>query len=127
MRRGVVRQLTRGAAVAIAVTFVASSSRADDCAKPDFVAAFPPDGATDVPTNATLTAHYVSTAQYIDEAVTFSEVLGDGGAPAEPSADGGAGAPDFELTFKAQCYEPGDDAGANVVPELPAGAFCWSG
>jgi hypothetical protein len=44
------------------------------CNKPDILASFPPDGATAVPTNAMLTAHYSPNAAYLGEEVTLEEV-----------------------------------------------------
>lgn len=49
------------------------------CADPDLLVAFPDDGAVDVPTDATLSARYAASAEYLDEEVLFGRA-GDGGA-----------------------------------------------
>lgn len=68
--------MTYRAAVVIAVASSASPAKADVCAEPDIIETFPHDRdqdviATNVPTNAILTARYAPTAQYIDENVTL--------------------------------------------------------
>jgi hypothetical protein len=47
------------------------------CGRPDFLEAIPPDEATEVPLNATLSALYTSSAQYLDEPVTLEQVGGE--------------------------------------------------
>src|SRR5262249_50701637 len=47
---------------------------AKPCARPDLLDATPPDGATSVPTNAVLHAHYHSSAQYLGEDVALEHV-----------------------------------------------------
>src|SRR5262249_10471849 len=42
--------------------------------KPDLLETYPAHHATNVPTNATLTAHYSSTAEYLEEEVTLEHV-----------------------------------------------------
>lgn len=71
MRRRVVRQLTGGAATAVAVLCAAEVARADQCTSSDVVYTLPRDGATDVPSNATLVAQYPPDTAYVDETVTF--------------------------------------------------------
>jgi MYXO-CTERM domain-containing protein len=62
----------RGAIAAlIGVCLTAGSARAATCGKPDLVDMVPPDGATDVPPNATLSAHYASSADYLGEDVVL--------------------------------------------------------
>jgi hypothetical protein len=72
----------RGAALALAVVSLALPAHAALCAKPDLIDTFPPDGAVNVPPNATLTAHYESTAEYIDEEVILVQgtIDQDGGS-----------------------------------------------
>lgn len=53
---------------------LAAPCRAADCGKPDFQASFPPDGATTVPLNGTLSAVYATTANYVDETITLTSV-----------------------------------------------------
>jgi hypothetical protein len=55
------------------------AARADACATADLLDAFPPNAATSVPTNATLTAHYATNAQFDGETVTLKH----GSAPKE--------------------------------------------
>jgi hypothetical protein len=90
------------AAVGVAVALATSVARAEPCALPDLVDAFPADGASNVPTNAVLTAHYAATAEYVDENVTLN-----GPNP---------GGSDITVGFKAD--------GACVDP-LP-GSFCFN-
>jgi hypothetical protein len=53
---------------------LAKAAFADPCGHPDLLETFPPDGATDVPINARLSARYASTAEYVDEDVTLEHV-----------------------------------------------------
>jgi hypothetical protein len=75
---------TRALALSLAIVGLSLPARATTCVKPDFLAAFPPDGATSVPPNAKLTAHYDPIAQYIDEDVRLvrGQSAPDGGTPA---------------------------------------------
>jgi hypothetical protein len=52
----------------------ASAAGAAPCGAPDLLETFPAEGATDVPVNARLSAHYAATAEYVDEEVTFEHV-----------------------------------------------------
>lgn len=45
---------------------------ADDCGRPNLKASFPPDGASSVPLNATLSASYAESAEYLNEPVTLT-------------------------------------------------------
>lgn len=47
------------------------------CGRPDIDASYPPNGAVDVPPNATLSAHYQAPADYADEVVTLTGPAGD--------------------------------------------------
>lgn len=69
----------RAGLLGIALVCAAPVAQATTCVKPDLIDTLPPDGAVRVPTNATLTAHYESTAEYLGEDVTLAE----GDAPAE--------------------------------------------
>jgi hypothetical protein len=51
--------------------------QAAPCGRPDVDLTFPPDGATGVPTNATLAAHYGSPALYDDEPVSLRDATGN--------------------------------------------------
>jgi hypothetical protein len=68
-----VRSLTPRAALAGLVIGLAAAApaRAAPCGRPDLVDMVPPDGAMDVPPNATLAAHYASSADYLGEAVVL--------------------------------------------------------
>jgi hypothetical protein len=66
-RRGQFEWLLVGACLA-----AASVAHAENCARPDLEAAFPDDGASDVPLNATLSAVYGESADYLGEPVTLS-------------------------------------------------------
>jgi hypothetical protein len=66
LRRAIVG-LTLAAGVAVS----APAARAQQCGKPDLEDMVPPDGATDVPLNATLGAHYAASAQYVNEEVVL--------------------------------------------------------
>ena len=60
-------------AAALAAGAFASTpaARAAPCGKPDLVDMVPPDGAVEVPPNATLAAHYTSAADYLGEEVVL--------------------------------------------------------
>jgi len=64
------RSLT-AAAVAAALAAAAGSARAAPCGRPDLVDMVPGDGATGVPVNATLAAHYQASADYLGEDVVL--------------------------------------------------------
>lgn len=49
----------------------AAPARADSCGKPDLVDMVPPDGATGVPLNARLGAHYATATEYLGEDVVL--------------------------------------------------------
>jgi MYXO-CTERM domain-containing protein len=55
----------------------AVTAQAAPCGRPDLVDMLPPDGATGVAVNATLTAHYVPAAEYLGEAVVLVTPAGD--------------------------------------------------
>jgi hypothetical protein len=62
------------AVVALAVaagTLAAAPVARAQCGKPDLVDMVPPDGATDVPRDATLGAHYAASAEYLGEEVVL--------------------------------------------------------
>ena len=65
------RQAIVAAALAAGVFLAAPAARAEPCGKPDLVDMVPPDGAVDVPPNATLAAHYTSAADYLGEEVVL--------------------------------------------------------
>jgi len=51
-----------------------SAVSAAPCGRPDLIETIPQDGATGVPTNAQLSAHYASSAEYVQEEVPFEHV-----------------------------------------------------
>jgi hypothetical protein len=53
------------------VLALAPAVRAAPCGRPDLLYMVPPDGALDVPTNATLSAYYQSSADYLGEDVVL--------------------------------------------------------
>jgi len=53
------------------------SAHAAPCGRPDVDLTFPPDGATNVPTNGVFAAHYAAPALYDNEAVDFSDADGN--------------------------------------------------
>jgi hypothetical protein len=57
--------------LALGAIAVAPLARADSCGKPDLVDMVPPDGATGVPLNARLGAHYAAAAEYLGEDVVL--------------------------------------------------------
>lgn len=69
--------MTRGAPITAAVVMVPLSAAASPCGAPDFVSAFPPDGAKAVPKNATLSALYAPTAEYDGETISLAHSGGD--------------------------------------------------
>lgn len=77
--------LTRSAILLLASSLGTSLALADDCAKPDLLEAYPraADPPLEVPTNAILSAHYASTAQYLGETVELGKT---GGTQAPASA-----------------------------------------
>ncbi|MCC6213707.1 MAG: hypothetical protein IT376_02480 [Polyangiaceae bacterium] len=61
-------------AAAAALCAFGPSARADECGRPDLLETMPPDGATDVPTDARLQARYAATAEYLGEEVVLEHV-----------------------------------------------------
>ncbi len=59
----------RSVALGLALLALAAPAVAAPCGRPDVLDAFPPDGAAGVPTDATLSAHYDVTADWVDEGV----------------------------------------------------------
>jgi hypothetical protein len=59
------------ATLALGAIAAAPRARADSCGKPDLVDMVPPDGATRVPLNARLGAHYAAAAEYLGEDVVL--------------------------------------------------------
>ena len=62
------------AAVVAILSLAPGAASAAPCGRPDLIETFPKDGASDVPTNAQLTARYASSAEYVQEEVTFEHV-----------------------------------------------------
>ncbi len=63
------------AALAALVPLLASSvARAETCNRPDLKDTMPPDGATGVPTNASLHARYATSAEYLGEEIVLERV-----------------------------------------------------
>ncbi len=58
------------------VLAVARDARAQQCGRPDVLDTVPPDLATDVPPNASLTAHYDPSAEYLGEDVVLTPMGG---------------------------------------------------
>ena len=71
------------ALLAIGAVAAARPARAAPCGKPDLVDMVPPDGATEVPRNARLAAHYAASADYLGEEVVL--VRPDGGQQILPA------------------------------------------
>jgi hypothetical protein len=71
--------LAHGALVAALTLFAGGRARAEPCGNADLLDTFPPDQSTRVATNAVLTAHYATNAQYGGENVTLTH----GSAPPE--------------------------------------------
>jgi hypothetical protein len=74
VRRTRARVAVAAAACAVAAVWGAAARparAADSCGKPDLVDMVPPDGATGVPLNATLGAHYQASADYLGEDVVL--------------------------------------------------------
>jgi len=67
-RKAALLTLAIGAVAAAA----APPARAGQCGKPDLVDMVPPDGATGVPLNAALGAHYAPSTEYLGEAVVLT-------------------------------------------------------
>jgi hypothetical protein len=74
-------------AVIFALLGGAGHAVAAPCGRPDVNLTFPPDGATNVPPNARLSAHYGSPALYDDEPVSLVDAAGDD-VPLSVSFDG---------------------------------------
>jgi hypothetical protein len=64
-------------AFVLAALLCAQAARAAPCHAPDLVSALPPEGATGVPTNATLFAAYTASADYAGEEVLLIAGAGD--------------------------------------------------
>jgi hypothetical protein len=64
-------------AAGLALILAVSRVKAAPCGRPDVDLVFPPNGATSVPNNALLSAHYASPALYNDEAVTLTDAAGN--------------------------------------------------
>jgi hypothetical protein len=73
----------RGAGVLGLALAAAAPAHAAPCGRPDLVDMIPPDGATSVPPNATLAAHYQTSAEYLGEEVVL--VAPDGTVQALPA------------------------------------------
>jgi MYXO-CTERM domain-containing protein len=69
-----VRPTTAALALTLVAWAGAPAARADQCGKPDLVDMVPPDGATGVPLNATLGAHYTAAAEYLGEDVVLERL-----------------------------------------------------
>jgi hypothetical protein len=61
-------------AAAAIVLLAPSAVSAAPCGRPDLIETIPKDGATDVPTNAQLSARYAPSAEYVQEEVPFEHV-----------------------------------------------------
>jgi hypothetical protein len=70
------RRRLRGGSLPAVAALVAAPALGAPCGKPDLVAAFPDDGATGVPTNATLSARYAPTAEYLGEPLELRHPAG---------------------------------------------------
>lgn len=92
------------ALLGLASSFGASPALAEDCAKPDLLEAYPgnADPPREVPTNATLTAHYAPTAQYLGETVTLDSAA-TGSVVVDATFDSSEGL----LTVTPQTLTPG--------------------
>lgn len=64
-------------AASLVATLWASAALAAPCGRPDVDVTFPPNGATDVPQNARLSAHYAAPALYLDEGVELFDQQGE--------------------------------------------------
>jgi hypothetical protein len=73
MWRRLVRTV-RSHLVTVALSLLVTNAAAVPCGRPDVLETFPSNGATDVPVNARLAAHYASTAEYVDEEVALEHV-----------------------------------------------------
>jgi MYXO-CTERM domain-containing protein len=91
-----VRSLTLSG-LGFVLCFAPGAAYAATCGKPDLRAAFPPDDASDVPTNAVLIAYYAATAVYQDEPVTLTR---------EGDADGTEVAASYDLQESALRFVP---------------------
>jgi hypothetical protein len=90
MRRGTVQSLRPLVSLAAAVVLSTSTARAAPCGRPDLIETVPPDGASAVPTNAVLSAHYAQSAEYINETVSFEHIgVGEETPPAMFDANEG--------------------------------------
>src|SRR5262245_34838092 len=75
---GLARSALRRAMISVlalsAVSSVARLAWGVPCGRPDLLEAIPPNGATDVPLNATPSARYAQTAEYLNEEVTLEQI-----------------------------------------------------
>jgi hypothetical protein len=69
-------QLRRALPLGLALLATSLTARAQSCGSPDLQSAFPPDGAQGVPFDATVSAVYAETADYLGEPVTLTDELG---------------------------------------------------
>jgi hypothetical protein len=65
-----------GACASLVALALARDARAQQCGRPDVLDTVPPDQATDVPPNASLTAHYDPSAEYLGEDVVLTPMGG---------------------------------------------------
>ncbi len=75
MRRSALVACACAVAFALLAPF-APAARAQQCGRPDVLDTVPPDLATDVPPNASLTAHYDPSAEYLGEDVVLTPMGG---------------------------------------------------
>jgi hypothetical protein len=65
-----------GACASLVALALARDARAQQCGRPDVLDTVPPDQAIDVPPNASLTAHYDPSAEYLGEDVVLTPMGG---------------------------------------------------
>jgi MYXO-CTERM domain-containing protein len=68
--------VSRAITAGLAIFAAASAARAQECGSPDLRSAFPPDGADGVPIDASVSAVYAETADYLGEPVTITDAAG---------------------------------------------------
>ncbi|HKQ70045.1 MAG TPA: hypothetical protein VJT73_11935 [Polyangiaceae bacterium] len=68
------RKATRILGTLLAAALFAKRAGAAPCGRPDLLESFPRDGALAVPTNATLSAHYAQSAEYLNEPIALEHV-----------------------------------------------------
>jgi MYXO-CTERM domain-containing protein len=96
----------RFAAIAATLVYPIGAAAAP-CGRADLLHAFPPDEATNVPIDATLSAHYARSAEYLGEPVPF----GTEGAPVPVAVD-------FDSTQALLSYTPGGSLLPNTRFEI---------